>query len=144
MNYEFKKVEFDNGEVSQAVITKKKSAHDIFDYVTRAYVKGADLIDWRLDYFEDATKMNCVIDLANQITETFPESGLLITFRSKKNGGHTELDSEDAYLNLIKILIQFQLGDAVDIELNHTSDRVADLIKSAHQQGMRVIQSDFG
>ncbi len=62
---------------------------------------------------------------------------ILITFRSKKFGGKTELDSEDAYLNLVKIAIDFKLGNAIDIEHDHVSDRVAGLIQDAKAKEAR-------
>ena len=65
----------------------------------------------------------------------------MITFRSQKFGGKTELDSEDAYLNLLKITIDFGLGNAIDIEQDHVSDRVNALIQDAKNKGLGVVLS---
>ena len=142
MNCEVRKITFDDGQVRDAFVNKQKSAAEILDY-TAKLANSKHMMEWRLDCFENATQMNHVIELANEINENFPDLYLMITFRSQKNGGHTELDREDGYLNLVKILIEFQLSDAVDIELNHTSDRVEDLIACAHRQNMHVSQSEF-
>lgn len=143
MNCEVRNIKFDDGKVKQAYVNKEKTAADILASAAKIVQQDQPFMEWRLDYFENATKMNCVIDLANQINENFPDLCSMITFRSQKNGGQTELDSEDAYLNLVKILIQFQLSDAIDIELNHTNDRVTDLINCAHAQNMYVSLADF-
>lgn len=120
-----------------------KSRAQIISQMKELNQSQVDIIEWRIDYFDHVTEMNHLIELSKQVKQLCQNQQLLITFRSLKNGGKTELMSEDAYLNLIKIIIDFHLADIIDIELNHTQDRVQDLISSAEDQGIKVIKSDF-
>ena len=99
------------------------------------------MMEWRIDYFEDVVLMNRLLEVANKVKSIMTDIPVLVTFRSQKLGGETELDSEDAYLNLVKIAIDFKLGDAIDIERDHVSDRVAGLIQDAKAKGLGVVLS---
>lgn len=99
------------------------------------------MMEWRIDYFEDVVLMNRLLEVAGKVKTVMDKTPVLITFRSKKFGGKTELDSEDAYLNLVKIAIDFKLGNAIDIERDHVSDRVAGLIQDAKAKELGVVLS---
>ena len=100
-----------------------------------------EMMEWRIDYFEDVVLMNRLLEVAGKVKTVMDKTPVLITFRSKKFGGKTELDSEDAYLNLVKIAIDFKLGNAIDIERDHVSDRVAGLIQDAKAKELGVVLS---
>ncbi len=128
-----KTVGINNGQNQAQILSKMKELNQL----------ALDIIEWRIDYFDHVTEMNHLIKLSQTVKQLCSNSQLMITFRSAKNGGKTELMSEDAYLNLIKIIIDFKLADIIDIELNHTQDRVDDLINCAERQGIIVFKSNF-
>lgn len=97
------------------------------------------MMEWRIDYFKDVVLMNRLLEVTGKVKNVMGTIPILITFRSQKFGGKTELDSEDAYLNLVKIVIDFKLGYAVDIEQGHVSDRVKGLIKDAKSKEIQVV-----
>lgn len=142
MNLEESDVQFDNGVKITTLVNAGSNKEDILKQAKEIASKDA-WMQWRLDCFENVEQINLLLELANELRKVAGETKILVTFRSQKNGGQTELGSEDAYLNLIKLLIDFKLGDAVDIELNHTQDRVDDLINSAHVQGLQVVKTTF-
>lgn len=57
---------------------------------------GADIIEWRVDHFTQS-EMACVMAALAEIRGALKALPLLFTFRSKKEGGETEL-SDEAYL----------------------------------------------
>lgn len=114
---------------------------DILNQAEKIKKLQPEMMEWRIDYFEDVILMNRLIEVANKLEDIMKEIPILITFRSQKFGGKTELDSEDAYLNLLKITIDFGLGNAIDIEQDHVSDRVNALIQDAKNKGLGVVLS---
>lgn len=142
MNYEKKRLKI-NSKYKTVYINNGKTQPQILFQMGELNRLTPEIIEWRIDYFDHVTEMNHLIELSQKVKQICSNSQLMITFRSVKNGGKTELMSEDAYLNLIKIIIDFHLADIIDIELNHTQDRVADLINCAKKQGIIVFKSDF-
>lgn len=114
---------------------------DILNQAEKIKKLQPEMMEWRIDYFEDVILMNRLIEVANKLKDMMKKIPILITFRSQKFGGKTELDSEDAYLNLLKITIDFGLGNAIDIEQDHVSDRVNALIQDAKNKGLGVVLS---
>lgn len=114
---------------------------DILNQAEKIKKLQPEMMEWRIDYFEDVILMNRLIEVANKLKDIMKDIPILITFRSQKFGGKTELDSEDAYLNLLKITIDFGLGNAIDIEQDHVSDRVNALIQDAKNKGLGVVLS---
>lgn len=133
------KIVFEDHSTKMALTNKEKTAAKILAQTEKITLQKPELMQWRIDYFEDVTAMNQLLELAPQVKEKLQDIPLLVTFRSQKCGGNTELDSEDAYLNLVKIAIDFKLGDAIDIEMDHTQDRVQDLIQAAHKQDLKIV-----
>lgn len=101
-----------------------------------------DLMEWRIDYYtagiEDNSKL---IETAKKLREKVGELPILVTFRTKNEGGVLELD-ESSYLDLVGTVIKNRLGDAVDIELFHDEERVKSLVQEAHNYNVVVIMSN--
>ena len=101
-----------------------------------------DLMEWRIDYYtagiEDNNKL---IETAKKLREEVGELPILVTFRTKNEGGVLELD-ETSYLDLVETVIKNRLGDAVDIELFHDEERVKSLVQEAHNYNVVVIMSN--
>lgn len=101
-----------------------------------------DLMEWRIDYYTAGIKdTSKLIATAKKLREKLGELPILVTFRTKNEGGVLEL-SEDSYLNLVETIIKNRLGDAVDIELFHDEDRVKALVQEAHNYNVVVIMSN--
>lgn len=101
-----------------------------------------DIMEWRIDYYEAGIKDNeKLIATAKSLRDVVGELPILVTFRTKNEGGVLEL-GEDEYLNLVATVVSNRLGDAVDIELFHDEERVKDLVKQAHNYNVVVIMSN--
>ncbi|GHV97084.1 3-dehydroquinate dehydratase [Lactobacillus nasalidis] len=101
-----------------------------------------DIMEWRIDYYEAGIKDNeKLIATAKALRDVVGELPVLVTFRTKNEGGVLEL-GEDEYLDLVATVVTNRLGDAVDIELFHDEERVKDLVKQAHNYNVVVIMSN--
>lgn len=101
-----------------------------------------DIMEWRIDYYEAGIKDNeKLITTAKALRDVVGELPILVTFRTKNEGGVLEL-GEDEYLDLVATVVTNRLGDAVDIELFHDEERVKDLVKQAHNYNVVVIMSN--
>ena len=101
-----------------------------------------DIMEWRIDYYEAGIMDNeKLIATAKALRDVVGELPILVTFRTKNEGGVLEL-AEDEYLDLVATVVTNRLGDAVDIELFHDEERVKDLVKQAHNYNVVVIMSN--
>lgn len=101
-----------------------------------------DLMEWRIDYYTAGINDNeKLIATAKKLRDTVGELPILVTFRTKNEGGVLELN-EEGYLNLVQTVIENRLGDAVDIELFHDEKRVKALVEDAHKYNVVVIMSN--
>lgn len=101
-----------------------------------------DIMEWRIDYYEAGIKDNeKLIATAKALRDVVGELPILVTFRTKNEGGVLKL-GEDEYLDLVATVVTNSLGDAVDIELFHDEERVKDLVKQAHNYNVVVIMSN--
>lgn len=140
MSFDQRKVEINNQKFL-APVNIGTSETDILKQAEKIKKLQPEMMEWRIDYFEDVVLMNKLLEVAGKVKDIMDDIPVLITFRSQKFGGKTELDSEDAYLNLIKIVIDFKLGYAVDIEQGHVSDRVKGLVEDAKANRVHVVLS---
>ncbi|MCR5743342.1 MAG: type I 3-dehydroquinate dehydratase [Lachnospiraceae bacterium] len=107
----------------------------------------ADLCEWRIDYFDRLLDENnkldedAVLTTVKALKDALDTVPLLVTFRSKEEGGNLELDNL-LYENLILMAVQTGYVDMVDIELFRGENLVGRLIKSVHTYESLVIASN--
>lgn len=96
-----------------------------------------DLVEWRIDFFESISDYSTVASLSHNL-KAILEKPLLITFRTKKEGGVCDLP-EDNYFELYKTIISNGDLDLLDVELFLPEKKVRDLIDLAHQHDIKII-----
>lgn len=101
----------------------------------------ADLVEWRADWFEQVFEAEAVFDVLQELRRILGELPLLFTFRTKKEGGEKEID-EKYYRTLNQIVVESGLADLIDVEVFIGDDIVNDLVRTAHENGVRVIGSN--
>lgn len=99
-----------------------------------------DLVELRIDFYENIKKDNDVIMLLKQLREIL-NCPILLTYRSFKEGGHIQLGDEE-YIQLIKTVCESHCIDMVDIELMSGNELVFQLVNIAHQNQIKVIMSN--
>ena len=100
-----------------------------------------DVVEWRVDWFENVFDIEKVLHTAKALRSALGELPLLFTFRTKKEGGNMAA-SLLQYKELVKRAICSGLVDLVDIELFSDKDTVNELIALAKEKNVKTILSN--
>lgn len=108
-----------------------------------AYINtiGADLVEWRVDFFNHVEQIEKVVEALREIRGILENTPLIFTFRSAKEGGEKEISPAD-YIKLNKRIAETGLVDMIDVELFNEESTVKSLIEFAHAQKVLVILSN--
>jgi len=104
-------------------------------------VSGADIAEWRIDWFDHGENAADVISLAIELRPILGEMPLLCTFRTANESGQKAIDP-DAYIRLLTDLCACAEIDMIDVEAFAGDDRVRRVINRAHESGVCVIASN--
>ena len=111
-----KNVEFGAGVPKICVPICGKTKEDVLEQAKIILDTPADIIEWRMDWFEGVENTASVVEMANELREVFKETPVLATFRSKKEGGELEVSTE-YYVELNCAVAKSGYVDAVDVEI---------------------------
>ncbi|MCB2295012.1 type I 3-dehydroquinate dehydratase [Clostridium algoriphilum] len=100
-----------------------------------------DVIEWRVDFFEDVESIDKVKQALQKIREVLFDKPILFTFRSAKEGGHKEVTTA-FYLELNKLIVKTNLVEIIDVELFNNEKDIKALVEVAHANGVVVIISN--
>lgn len=100
-----------------------------------------DVVEWRVDWFEHVFEFDKVEDVLKDLRTVLGNIPLLMTFRTKKEGGEKAIDTRDyAELNLRAAKTGYV--DFIDVEIFTGDDVVRTIIDGAHAAGVKVIASN--
>ncbi|HCO7564666.1 TPA: type I 3-dehydroquinate dehydratase [Escherichia fergusonii] len=136
-----KNITFREGETLICVPLLGKSLDELQNNARALASCGADIIEWRVDHFAEVHNVAKVLQTLGEIRQLLAETALLFTFRSKKEGGETEI-SDDAYFELNRQAALSGLTDLIDVELFNDENKVRALVNDAHAAGVKVIMSN--
>ena len=104
-----------------------------------------DIVEWRVDWFEDVFDFTKVEDTANALRDVLGDKPILFTFRTSKEGGEKAIEPA-AYVELNSKIVATGLVDMVDVEAFTGDDYVKEIIEAAHKNNVKVVASnhDFG
>ena len=100
-----------------------------------------DVVEWRVDWFEDVFDFAKVEDVLKDLREALGNIPLLMTFRTSKEGGEKAIEPE-AYADLNIKAAQTGYVDLVDVEIFTGDEVVKKIIDGAHAAGVKVIASN--
>ncbi|WHY01163.1 type I 3-dehydroquinate dehydratase [Neobacillus sp. DY30] len=100
-----------------------------------------DVVEWRVDFFEDVEDPEKVKEALNAIRSVLPNIPLIFTFRSAKEGGEKEV-SAAYYFELNKAMAESGQVDIIDVELFNNEDEIIKLVSAAHSCNVYVIISN--
>ncbi len=100
----------------------------------------ADLVEWRVDWFEDALDTQKVVKALSKLREAVKQMPILFTFRSSKEGGEKPI-GEAAYLALNQAAVQSGYVDLVDVEVFSAGGAARGVIDAAHACGVKAVAS---
>ena len=100
-----------------------------------------DVVEWRVDWFEHVFEFDKVEDVLKELRTVLGNIPLLLTFRTKKEGGEKAIDTKD-YKDLNLRAAKTGYVDFIDVEIFTVDDVVKEIIDGAHAVGVRVIASN--
>ncbi|MDD6324019.1 MAG: type I 3-dehydroquinate dehydratase [Lachnospiraceae bacterium] len=100
-----------------------------------------DVVEWRVDWFEHVFEFDKVEDVLKELRAVLGNIPLLMTFRTKKEGGEKAIDP-NAYAELNLRAAKTGYVDFIDVEIFTGDDVVKEIIDGAHAAGVRVIASN--
>jgi 3-dehydroquinate dehydratase-1 len=121
--------------VPVTAITKEKITSEI----QLAWESGADMVEWRADFYEDVKTFERTIDLSNEIRHQFEDFPIIFTYRTE-DGQH--LIEENMYIELNKAIAKETDLDIIDVELFAGEDVVSELCEYTKEHGKKVIVSN--
>lgn len=116
------------------------SKENIIEVVKRIENSKADMIEWRVDYFEDVHILEKVIEVLKLIRKETNKT-LLFTYRTKREGGVGSLATPE-YLVLLKTVCLSKLVDMVDVEFMMGDTLIESVKKHAHLYDVKVVLSN--
>lgn len=100
-----------------------------------------DMIEWRVDFFDDSLDRDKVMDILKILREKLENIPIIFTFRTKKEGGQKEITLED-YIALNRDIAKSKLVDLIDIQVFLDEEKANELIEIIHKEGIFVIGSN--
>lgn len=114
-----------------------KTADSILEAAEQARDLDCDLIEWRIDFYEEVATPQKVATLSHQVKQAV-QKPLLVTFRTKKEGGELELP-DDQYFAIYREVLTQGAADLLDLELFMPAEEVAATIELAHENDVKVV-----
>ena len=101
----------------------------------------ADVVEWRIDWFENVFDFDKLTDVLKDLREVLGDMPLLMTFRTSKEGGEKAIEDE-AYADINIRAAQTGYVDLVDVEVFTGDEIVKKIIDGAHAAGVKVVASN--
>ena len=111
-----KGVSFGEGTPKICIPITGKKEEEIFAEAELIRTLPHQVVEWRADHYNEITDHEKTAAVLRKLRELLPESVLLFTFRTHREGGAREL-SEKEYLEICEHAVLSGLSDLVDFEL---------------------------
>ncbi len=129
------------GEPKIIVSTTASHSEAVKDFVQQQAKRPEPaVIELRLDQLDNSDDVAAMVQLTRELYAILPDKLLLVTFRTKAEGGNQAIDDQRYAALYHQLLIHGQM-DLLDIEMYRGTPQVEQLIALAHQQGVHVILS---
>lgn len=135
-----KNVEIGKGIPKICIPLTGKNREEIIEEMEIVKKSNPDLIEWRVDFFEEGDNPERVCEMLGTINDSFKQIPVLFTFRTKEEGGEKSIMSED-YVKLLKEVSERRLADIVDVQVFWYGEKSEDFIKELKETGAVVLAS---
>ena len=117
-----------------------KTNDEILQTVQEISNTSADLVEWRVDWYESVFDIEAVKALAGELRKMLGEIPLLFTFRTKNEGGEKEISFEQ-YTDILYQVADTKTVDMVDVEA-YIDEDVAKVVADLKEKGVIVVGSN--
>ena len=115
-----------------------KTEKELLEEAKNLAVIDCDLVEWRIDFYEKVADFSDVAKMSVKIANSLAEKSLLVTFRTKQEGGECTF-TDDQYFEVYKTILAEGTLDLLDIELFMNDERVQEIIKIAHKKQVKIV-----
>lgn len=115
------------GKTREELVTEAKNLQAI----------DCDIVEWRIDYFEEVTDSKATAIFSHDLKKILAKP-LLITFRSKREGGELELPDAQ-YFAIYHEIVANGAADLLDVELFMPEKEVATLLLAAKEKEVKIV-----
>lgn len=136
-----RKTGINEGNVQICVPITSHTKQDIIRDMKEAYQSVANLIEWRVDFFNGVKEIEQVIEILKEIRSILKDKVLIFTYRSSQEGGACDLETSE-YLLLLKTAILSKTIDIVDVELLLGDTIINSIVSHAHISNVKVLISN--
>lgn len=133
-------VEIGTGMPKICVPIVGKTKEEILEAGKKISVSGADMAEWRADWYEDVFHAAKAEEILGELRCILGGMPLLFTFRTAEEGGEKVIDTAE-YIALNQRAAQTGHADLVDVELYAGEEAVTEIIEAAHKHQVKVIAS---
>ncbi|WP_125710618.1 type I 3-dehydroquinate dehydratase [Companilactobacillus zhongbaensis] len=134
-------IELGTGHTKIAVPITGTTKEEILSQAEEVKPAQPDLVEWRVDFFEDVVHKSSLEEIAKQLRTSLGDTPLLTTFRTYQEGGEKMLTDQD-YFEIVKNIISWQQTDAIDLELKHDQTQIEQLIQMTSDTEIVTIMSN--
>lgn len=113
----------------------------LLEEAVEARTSGADLVEWRIDWYDDVFDYEQLKSTANLIKQIIGDMPMLMTFRTTEEGGQKAVSNEK-YEELIKVICEHNIADMVDVEAFKEEEMVKRLIAIAKETEVITVGSN--
>lgn len=115
-----------------------ETAADLLIEAEELASSACDLVEWRVDFFKQASDVEAVAKLSREISVILQEKPLLFTFRTKKEGGVRDFSTADYFRLYATVIAKGQI-DLLDVELFMPEKEVHEIMQLAHQKEIIIV-----
>lgn len=110
-------------------------------YIVDNARESVDLIELRIDFYEDVDDICQVEKLLGDIREVIDKIPLLFTFRTKEEGGEKSISNEE-YEKLLTAVAKTKFADAIDVQIMTDEEVLERIIESIKSENIKVVASN--
>lgn len=138
MNIKGKEIGIGRPLVCVPIIEKNQTA--VYREAQRLADCPEDMIEWRMDWYENWKSTEELCSIITELKEILKEKILLCTFRSKSQGGESEISQTD-YAAMLKTIAKQSRPEMLDIEVSEL-DSPRELIRELQKTGVTIVASE--
>lgn len=118
-----------------------KTQEEIFDQAKAILAAGVDIVEWRIDWFQDILNREKLTETGLALRTLMGEVPILVTLRTKDEGGELACSSE-MYREIYANVVEGGYADLIDVEIMQPERSVEAIVTKAHAAGVYVVASN--
>lgn len=135
-----RKIVFGEGRPKICVPITGRTREEIALRTAELKAAKPDLAEWRADWYEKVFDREKLETMLTWLRKELGELPLLVTFRTREEGGEQSVSPKD-YAAFLRTVLMSGQADLIDVELFRGEELLRDICREAKAQGVKVIAS---